>query len=125
MARIAGVNIPSAKRVVIALTYIHGIGNAKAKEIIEKADIVDTRRVADLTELEVSRLREIIDQDYTVEGDLRREHSMNIKRLMDLGCYRGLRHRKKLPVRGQRTHTNARTRKGKAVAIAGKKMVTK
>ncbi len=125
MARIAGVNIPSAKRVVIALTYIHGIGNAKAKEIIEKADIDVTRRVADLTELEVSRLREIIDADYTVEGDLRRETSMNIKRLMDLGCYRGLRHRKKLPVRGQRTHTNARTRKGKAVAIAGKKMVTK
>ncbi len=125
MARIAGVNIPSAKRVVIALTYIHGIGNAKAKEIIVKADIEDTRRVADLTELEVSRLREIIDADYTVEGDLRRETSVNIKRLMDLGCYRGLRHRKKLPVRGQRTHTNARTRKGKAVAIAGKKMVTK
>jgi len=125
MARIAGVNIPSAKRVVIALTYIHGIGNAKAQEIIDKADITATRRVADLTELEVSRLREIIDQDYQVEGDLRRETSMNIKRLMDLGCYRGLRHRKKLPVRGQRTHTNARTRKGKAVAIAGKKMVTK
>jgi small subunit ribosomal protein S13 len=125
MARIAGVNIPSAKRVVIALTYIHGIGNAKAQEIIDKADIGATRRVADLTELEVSRLREIIDQDYQVEGDLRRETSMNIKRLMDLGCYRGLRHRKKLPVRGQRTHTNARTRKGKAVAIAGKKMVTK
>jgi small subunit ribosomal protein S13 len=125
MARIAGVNIPSAKRVVIALTYIHGIGNAKAQEIIDKADIEVTRRVADLTELEVSRLREIIDADYSVEGDLRREVSMNIKRLMDLGCYRGLRHRKKLPVRGQRTHTNARTRKGKAVAIAGKKMVTK
>lgn len=125
MARIAGVNIPSAKRVVIALTYIHGIGNAKAKEIIEKADIEVTRRVADLSELEVSRLREIIDADYSVEGDLRRETSMNIKRLMDLGCYRGLRHRKKLPVRGQRTHTNARTRKGKAVAIAGKKMATK
>jgi len=125
MARIAGVNIPSAKRVVIALTYIHGIGNAKAQEIIEKADIEVTRRVAELSELEVSRLREIIDADYTVEGDLRREVSMNIKRLMDLGCYRGLRHRKKLPVRGQRTHTNARTRKGKAVAIAGKKMVTK
>ena len=125
MARIAGVNIPSAKRVVIALTYIHGIGNAKAQEIIEKANIALTRRVADLTELEVSRLREIIDADYSVEGDLRRETSMNIKRLMDLGCYRGLRHRKKLPVRGQRTHTNARTRKGKAVAIAGKKMVTK
>ena len=125
MARIAGVNIPSAKRVVIALTYIHGIGNAKSQEIVEKAEIDLTRRVADLSELEVSRLREIIDADYTVEGDLRRETSMNIKRLMDLGCYRGLRHRKKLPVRGQRTHTNARTRKGKAVAIAGKKMVTK
>ncbi len=125
MARIAGVNIPSAKRVVIALTYIHGIGNAKAKEIIVKADIEETRRVAELSELEVSRLREIIDADYSVEGDLRRETSMNIKRLMDLGCYRGLRHRKKLPVRGQRTHTNARTRKGKAVAIAGKKMATK
>ncbi len=125
MARIAGVNIPSAKRVVIALTYIHGIGNAKAQEIIEKADIGLARRVADLTELEISRLREIIDADYSVEGDLRRETSMNIKRLMDLGCYRGLRHRKKLPVRGQRTHTNARTRKGKAIAIAGKKMVTK
>lgn len=125
MARIAGVNIPSAKRVVIALTYIHGIGNAKAQEIVEKADIGLVRRVADLTELEISRLREIIDADYQVEGDLRRETSMNIKRLMDLGCYRGLRHRKKLPVRGQRTHTNARTRKGKAIAIAGKKMVTK
>jgi small subunit ribosomal protein S13 len=125
MARIAGVNIPSAKRVVIALTYIHGIGNTKAKEILEKAEITEVARVADLTELEVSRLREIIDADYTVEGDLRRENSMNIKRLMDLGCYRGLRHRKKLPVRGQRTHTNARTRKGKAIAIAGKKMVTK
>jgi small subunit ribosomal protein S13 len=125
MARIAGVNIPSAKRVVIALTYIHGIGNAKAQEIVEKADIGLVRRVADLTELEISRLREIIDQDYQVEGDLRRETSMNVKRLMDLGCYRGLRHRKKLPVRGQRTHTNARTRKGKAIAIAGKKMVTK
>ncbi len=125
MARIAGVNIPSAKRVVIALTYIHGIGKAKALEIIEKANIGLAARVSDLTEMEVSRLREIIDADYTVEGDLRRETSMNIKRLMDLGCYRGLRHRKKLPVRGQRTHTNARTRKGKAVAIAGKKMVTK
>ncbi len=125
MARIAGVNIPSAKRVVIALTYIHGIGNAKAQEIIDKADIGLARRVADLTEMEISRLREIIDADYSVEGDLRRETSMNIKRLMDLGCYRGLRHRKKLPVRGQRTHTNARTRKGKAIAIAGKKMVTK
>jgi small subunit ribosomal protein S13 len=125
MARIAGVNIPSAKRAVIALTYIHGIGHVKAEEILNKAGIELTRRVADLTESEVSQLREIIDADYTVEGDLRRETSMNIKRLMDLGCYRGLRHRKKLPVRGQRTHTNARTRKGKAVAIAGKKMVTK
>lgn len=125
MARIAGVNIPSAKRVLIALTYIHGIGRVKSEEILQKADISTTKRVADLTETEVSRLREIIDADYTVEGDLRREISMNIKRLMDLGCYRGLRHRKKLPVRGQRTHTNARTRKGKAIAIAGKKMVTK
>lgn len=125
MARIAGVNIPSAKRVVIALTYIHGIGRVKSEEILKKAGIEDTRRVSDLTETEVSQLREIIDADYTVEGDLRRSISMNIKRLMDLGCYRGLRHRKKLPVRGQRTHTNARTRKGKAVAIAGKKMVTK
>jgi small subunit ribosomal protein S13 len=125
MARIAGVNIPTAKRVIIALTYIHGIGDAKAKEILEKAGIEDNRRVSQLTEQEVIKLREIIDADYTVEGDLRREVSMNIKRLMDLGCYRGLRHRKKLPVRGQRTHTNARTRKGKAIAIAGKKMVTK
>ncbi len=125
MARIAGVNIPSAKRVIIALTYIHGIGSAKAKEIIEKAGIAEDARVANLSEQEVIRLREIIDADYTVEGDLRRETSMNIKRLMDLGSYRGLRHRKKLPVRGQRTHTNARTRKGKAIAIAGKKMVTK
>ncbi|MFM9890096.1 MAG: 30S ribosomal protein S13 [Rickettsiales bacterium] len=125
MARIAGVNIPSAKRAVIALTYIHGIGRKKAEEILAKAEINDTKRVADLTEQEVISLREIIDADYTVEGDLRRETSMNIKRLMDLACYRGLRHRKKLPVRGQRTHTNARTRKGKAIAIAGKKMVTK
>lgn len=125
MARIAGVNIPTGKRVVIALTYIHGIGNTKAKEIIVKAEIDAKRRVNELSEHEVIKLREIIDRDYSVEGDLRREISMNIKRLMDLGCYRGLRHRKKLPVRGQRTHTNARTRKGKAVAIAGKKMVTK
>lgn len=125
MARIAGVNIPSAKRVLIALTYIHGIGRVKSEEILGKAGIELTKRVSELTESEVSQLREIIDADYTVEGDLRRETSMNIKRLMDLGCYRGLRHRKKLPVRGQRTHTNARTRKGKAVAIAGKKMVTK
>jgi small subunit ribosomal protein S13 len=125
MARIAGVNIPSAKRVEIALTYIHGIGRAKSKEILSKTDIDPNRRVSTLTEQEVIKLRETIDADYSVEGDLRREVSMNIKRLMDLGCYRGLRHRKKLPVRGQRTHTNARTRKGKAVAIACKKMVTK
>jgi small subunit ribosomal protein S13 len=125
MARIAGVNIPTGKRVVIALTYIHGIGNAKAQQICEKAEVTLERRVNQLSEHEVIKLREIIDRDYTVEGDLRREVSMNVKRLMDLGCYRGLRHRKKLPVRGQRTHTNARTRKGKAIAIAGKKMVTK
>lgn len=121
MARIAGVNIPTSKRVLIALTYIHGIGRAKSTEILEKAGIDQARRVHDLADSEVIRLREIIDADYTVEGDLRREISMNIKRLMDLGCYRGLRHRKRLPVRGQRTHTNARTRKGKAVPIAGKK----
>lgn len=125
MARIAGVNIPSAKRVEIALTYIHGIGRAKSKEILSKTGIDASRRVSTLTEQEVIKLRETIDADYSVEGDLRREVSMNIKRLMDLGCYRGLRHRKKLPVRGQRTHTNARTRKGKAIPIAGKKMVTK
>ncbi len=125
MARIAGVNIPSAKRLDIALTYIHGIGDVKAAEICKKADLQANKRVHQLTESEVSRLREIIDRDYTVEGDLRREVSMNIKRLVDLGCYRGLRHRKKLPVRGQRTHTNARTRKGKAKPIAGKKIVTK
>lgn len=121
MARIAGVNIPTGKRIDIALTYIHGIGRAKASEILEKTGIAPARRTHDLTDAEVIRLRETIDADYTVEGDLRREVSMNIKRLMDLGCYRGLRHRKRLPVRGQRTHTNARTRKGKAVAIAGKK----
>ncbi len=121
MARIAGVNIPTSKPVFIALTYIHGIGRAKSLEICEKAGVTTTRRVHDLSDADVIRLREIIDADYTVEGDLRRETSMNIKRLMDLGCYRGLRHRRKLPVRGQRTHTNARTRKGKAVAIAGKK----
>ena len=125
MARIAGVNIPTNKRVVIALQYIHGIGNAKAKEIMEKVAIPETRRVSQLTDQEVLSLREVIDRDYVVEGDLRRETGINIKRLMDLGCYRGLRHRRGLPVRGQRTHTNARTRKGKAVAIAGKKKVTK
>ncbi|MGA2942051.1 MAG: 30S ribosomal protein S13 [Xanthobacteraceae bacterium] len=121
MARIAGVNIPTNKRVVIALQYIHGIGNTKAKEILQKVSMPESRRVSQLTDQEVLQLREIIDRDYVVEGDLRREVSMNIKRLMDLGCYRGLRHRRGLPVRGQRTHTNARTRKGPAKAIAGKK----
>ncbi|GHH11293.1 30S ribosomal protein S13 [Sphingomonas sp. AAP5] len=121
MARIAGVNIPTNKRVVIALTYIHGIGNTKAKEIVTKLNIPMTARVQDLTDQEVLHIREAIDADYTVEGDLRRQVAMNIKRLMDLACYRGLRHRKGLPVRGQRTHTNARTRKGKAKPIAGKK----
>lgn len=121
MARIAGVNIPTNKRVVIALTYIHGIGPAKAKEITAKLGIADTARVQDLTDQEVLQIRETIDAGYQVEGDLRRQTAMNIKRLMDLACYRGLRHRKGLPVRGQRTHTNARTRKGKAKPIAGKK----
>jgi|TARA_R110002072_G_scaffold187425_2_gene344182 small subunit ribosomal protein S13 len=121
VARIAGVNIPTGKRVHIALTYIHGIGRNTAVQICSKADIADDRRVNSLTDDEILRLREIIDGDIVVEGDLRREVAMNIKRLMDLGCYRGLRHRKSLPVRGQRTHTNARTRKGPAKAIAGKK----
>ena len=121
MARIAGVNIPTNKRVVIALQYIHGIGAGKAKEIMEKVGLPEERRVAQLTDAEVLQIREVIDRDYIVEGDLRREVSMNIKRLMDLGCYRGLRHRRSLPVRGQRTHTNARTRKGPAKPIAGKK----
>jgi small subunit ribosomal protein S13 len=121
VARIAGVNIPTQKRVLIALTYIHGIGSTKAREICEKVGIPSERRVSQLTDDEVVRIRETIDRDYRVEGDLRREVAMNIKRLMDLGCYRGLRHRKNLPVRGQRTHTNARTRKGKARPIAGKK----
>jgi small subunit ribosomal protein S13 len=121
VARIAGVNIPSNKRVEIGLTYIFGIGRTKAVEICNKASIPSERRVNDLTDSEVIQIREIIDNDYLVEGDLRRETSMNIKRLMDLGCYRGLRHRRGLPVRGQRTHTNARTRKGPARAIAGKK----
>lgn len=125
MARIAGVNIPTNKRVQIALRYIHGIGSAKAKEICDKVGIAEERRVSDLTDAEVIQVREAIDRDYLVEGDLRRDVAMNIKRLMDLGCYRGLRHRKGLPVRGQRTHTNARTRKGPARAIAGKKKVTK
>ena len=124
MARIAGVNIPTNKRVVIALQYIHGIGQAKAQEIMDKVRIVPERRVSQLTDQEVLQIREVIDNDYVVEGDLRRETSVNIKRLMDLGCYRGLRHRRGLPVRGQRTHTNARTRKGPAKAIAGKKKPT-
>ena len=121
MARIAGVNIPTAKRVVIALQYIHGIGPAKANEICNKVGVTLDRRVNTLSDDEVLRIRETIDRDYVVEGDLRREVAMNIKRLMDLGCYRGLRHRRGLPVRGQRTHTNARTRKGPAKPIAGKK----
>ena len=121
MARIAGVNIPTNKRVVIALQYIHGIGPAKARDIVAKVGIEDARRVNQLTDAEVLQIREMLDRDYMVEGDLRREVAMNIKRLMDLGCYRGLRHRKGLPVRGQRTHTNARTRKGPAKTIAGKK----
>ena len=125
MARIAGVNIPTNKRVVIALQYIHGIGARKAQEICQKVSIDAPRRVNELTDAEVIQIREVIDRDYMVEGDLRREVSMNIKRLMDLGCYRGLRHRRGLPVRGQRTHTNARTRKGPAKAIAGKKKVVK
>ena len=121
MARIAGVNIPTQKRVLIALTYIHGIGRTKAQEICDKVGLPTERRVHQLTDDEVLRIRELIDREYRVEGDLRRQVAMNIKRLMDLGCYRGLRHRKGLPVRGQRTHTNARTRKGPAKAIAGKK----
>ena len=121
MARIAGVNIPTQKRVVIALQYIHGIGPKFAKDICGKAGVPDERRVNQLTDAEVLQIRESIDRDYLVEGDLRREVITNIKRLMDLGCYRGLRHRKGLPVHGQRTHTNARTRKGPARAIAGKK----
>jgi len=125
MARIAGVNIPTQKRVEVALQYIHGIGKTHAQEIMQKVGLGAERRVSDLTDAEVLQIRETIDRDYTVEGDLRRETATNIKRLMDLGCYRGLRHRKGLPVRGQRTHTNARTRKGPAKAIAGKKIATK
>jgi small subunit ribosomal protein S13 len=121
VARIAGVNIPTQKRVIIALQYIHGIGPKFAHAICEKVKIPAERRVNQLTDAEILQIREAIDRDYSVEGDLRREVAMNIKRLMDLGCYRGLRHRRGLPVRGQRTHTNARTRKGKAKPIAGKK----
>jgi len=125
VARIAGVNIPTQKRVLIALQYIHGIGPAKALEIITKVSIAPERRVNELTDAEVLQIREAIDRDYLVEGDLRREVATNIKRLMDLGSYRGLRHRRGLPVRGQRTHTNARTRKGPAKPIAGKKQATR
>jgi small subunit ribosomal protein S13 len=121
VARIAGVNIPTNKRVLIALQYIHGIGPKKAEEIVTKVGIPNERRVSQLTDQEVLQIREVIDRDFMVEGDLRRETAINIKRLMDLGCYRGLRHRRGLPVRGQRTHTNARTRKGPAKPIAGKK----
>ena len=121
MARIAGVNIPTKKRVKIALTYIHGIGTTSARQICGKAGITAERRINDLTEDELDKLRDIIDADFLVEGDLRRKTSMDIKRYLDLGCLRGLRHRRNLPVRGQRTHTNARTRKGPAKAIAGKK----
>jgi small subunit ribosomal protein S13 len=125
VARIAGVNIPTQKRVLIALQYIHGIGPKFAKDICERVGLPMERRVSELTDAEVLQIREAIDRDYMVEGDLRREVAMNIKRLMDLGCYRGLRHRRGLPVNGQRTHTNARTRKGPAKAIAGKKQATK
>jgi small subunit ribosomal protein S13 len=124
VARIAGVNIPTNKRVVIALQYIHGIGPKKAQEIMNKVKLPPERRVSQLTDAEVLQIREVIDRDYMVEGDLRREVQLNIKRLQDLGCYRGLRHRRNLPVRGQRTHTNARTRKGPSKPIAGKKKIT-
>ena len=125
MARISGVNIPTNKRIRVALTYIFGIGPKIANDICNEASVDITMRVSQLKDEEVNKIREIIDAKHSVEGDLRRKVSIDIKRLTDLGCYRGLRHRKKLPVRGQRTHTNARTRKGKAVAIAGKKKVTK
>ena len=125
MARISGVNIPTNKKINIALTYIFGIGNKVAEGICSEASVDITKRVSELNDDELNVIRDLIDQKHTVEGDLRRKISLDIKRLNDLGCYRGLRHRKKLPVRGQRTHTNARTRKGKAVAIAGKKKVTK
>jgi small subunit ribosomal protein S13 len=125
VARIAGINIPTSKRIIIGLQYIFGIGEKKAAEICHKTGIDPSRRVHQLNESEIGRIREVIDRDYMVEGDLRREVAMNIKRLVDLGSYRGLRHRKRLPVRGQRTHTNARTRKGKAKPVAGKKIAAK
>ena len=121
MARISGVNIPSGKRIEIALTYVYGIGSTRAKKICKEAVLEPNKRVNSLTEEELTRIRDIVEKNYTVEGDLRREISMNLKRLIDLGCYRGLRHRKGLPVRGQRTNTNARTRKGKSAPVAGKK----
>ena len=125
MARISGVNIPTNKKINIALTYIFGIGGKIANDICSEASVDITKRVSELNDDDLNKIRDLIDQKHTVEGDLRRKVSLDVKRLNDLGCYRGLRHRKKLPVRGQRTHTNARTRKGKAVAIAGKKKVTK
>ena len=121
MARISGVNIPSGKRIQVALTYVYGIGNTRAKKICEEAKLDPSKRVNSLTEQELTKIRDLIDKSYVVEGDLRRDNAVNLKRLVDLGCYRGLRHRKGLPVRGQRTHTNARTRKGKARPVAGKK----
>ena len=123
MARIAGVDLPRHKQIAYSLPYIYGIGHKLAREICQRAEILETKKTEELTDSEIKRIRELLETVYRVEGDLRREIQMNIKRLMDLGCYRGLRHRKGLPVRGQRTHTNARTRKGKAVAIAGKKKV--
>ena len=125
MARISGVNVPTNKRVLIALTYVHGIGLNSSMNICKKVGVAENKRINNLSEDELTKIRDLIDTDYLVEGDLRRKTSMDIKRYLDLGCLRGLRHRKNLPVRGQRTHTNARTRKGKAVAIAGKKKVTK
>ena len=121
MARISGVNIPTQKRVIVALTYVHGIGRTSAGKILSEVGVSEDSRVHELSEDDLSRIRDVIDRDFLVEGDLRRQTAMNIKRLMDLGCYKGLRHRKSLPVHGQRTHTNARTRKGPAKAIAGKK----
>ncbi len=121
LARISGVNIPSGKRIEIALTYVYGIGSTRAKKICKDASLEPNKRVNSLTEEELTRIRDIVEKNYMVEGDLRREISMNLKRLIDLGCYRGLRHRKGLPVRGQRTNTNARTRKGKSAPVAGKK----
>ena len=125
MARIAGVDIPRDKPVWVALTYIYGIGRTRSQQIVGRAQVEPQRRVRDLTEEEVSRLREIIDREYTVEGDLRREVNLNIKRLMEIGCYRGLRHRRGLPVRGQRTRTNARTRRGPRRTVAGRKKAGK